>query len=62
MTLWVDSTSNRNEYHGYLLVGKGSGFVGMTNRISRHSGSLIHLKPYRSIQGCNGTTFHTLVP
>jgi hypothetical protein len=30
MALGVDSTSNRNEYQGYLLGGKGGRCVGLT--------------------------------
>jgi hypothetical protein len=41
----VDSASNRNEYQGYVLGGKGGRCVGSTTLPPRNSGSLNLLEP-----------------
>ena len=57
---WVDSASNRNEYQGHFLGGKGGRCVGLTTlppscAVVTKSKNLNFLEPTVPIQACNGT-------
>ena len=51
-------SSNKNDYQGYLLGGKGGRCVGVTTspplHVYRNSGILNFLEPSGSVQACNG--------
>ena len=58
----VDSASNRNEYQGYFLWGKGGRCVRLTTlppscAVVTKSGNLNFLEPSGPLRACNGTDF-----
>jgi len=62
----VDSASNRNEYQGYFLGGKGGRCVRMTTlppsyAVVTKSGRLNFLEPSGPLQTCNGIDLERLV-